>query len=160
MTKKNQLSEAVPVRLSAENNDSKTTRRWARIIWNVGWSVQTRIKCELNTTLCFPTLGATYTNSYLKNVQVAYFFTPRVSCSVVWHSHTKEVGFLRSCLHDVMIVVLSNPRILNIWNTDQEVELTTWGDLKEGRQEAQTSVKSNRSTKSGTELETAHHSVC
>lgn len=58
-----------------------------------------------------------------------------------------------------MIVVLNNPGILNIWNTDQEVELTTRGDSEEEGKKLRHNVKSNRSTKSATELE-ASVSLC
>ena len=58
-----------------------------------------------------------------------------------------------------MIVVLNNPGILNIWNSDQEVELTTRGDSEEDGKKIGHNVKSNRNTKSATELE-ASVSLC
>ena len=58
-----------------------------------------------------------------------------------------------------MIVVLNNPGILNIRNSDQEVELTTRGDSEEEGKKIGHNVKSNRNTKSATELE-ASVSLC
>lgn len=104
-------------------------------------------------------LGATYTNSYLKNVQVAYFLLHE---SVVQSFDTvtqRKLGLSRSRLHDVMIVVLSNLGSQHMKQI-REVEPMTWGDLKEEGKKLRQAWRATGAQSREQNLKQAHHSVC